>query len=140
MAASGDETGFNNSNIKTSSVTGTGYIQGNSYDIINTNYIRISDHAPETTYDRTRDVTSALVFNQYLDAAGGNKPSETYYIVVWLSETGYNQTAGAEGVTTGGEGGTSALSFFSGNVTFNSAQGSEVTATFNGYTAVPSDQ
>ena len=140
LAASSDQTGFNNDNIKTTGVTGTGYIQGNSYDIINTNYIRISDHAPETTYDRTRDVTSALVFNQYLDAAGGAKSSETYYIVVWLSETGYNQTAGAEGVTTGGEGGTSALSFFSGNVTFNSAQGSEVTATFNGYTAVPSDK
>ena len=29
--------------------------------------------------------------------------------------------------------------FFTGNVTFNSAQGSEVTATFSGYTAVQSD-
>lgn len=135
-------TGHNNGNIKTvfGDVTGTGYIQGNSYDIIDRNYIRISDHNPAETYDRTDDVTSALVFNQYLDAATGTKPSATYYIVVWLSETGYNQTAGAEGVTTGGEGGTSALKFFAGNVTFNSAQGSEVTATFNGYAAVPSDQ
>ena len=135
--------GHNNGNIKTSfsDVTGTGYIQGNSYDIINRNYIRISDHDAAKSYDRNRDVTSALVFNQYLDAAGGANDDATFYFVVWLSETGKNQTAGAEGVTTGSTNETNkALGFFAGNVTFNSAQGSEVTATFNGYAAVPSDQ
>ena len=34
---------------------------------------------------------------------------------------------------------TSALNFFHGTVTFSSAQGSEVTATFSSYAAVPSD-
>lgn len=130
-----DSTGFDADNIKTASVTAKGNISGNEYDIINTNFIRVSDHAAvATTYDRTADVTSALVFNQYLDAAGGTTPDVTYYIVVWLSENGKNQTAGAENAAP------SALSFFTGNVTFNSAQGSEVTATFNGYAAVPSDQ
>ena len=130
-----DDTGFDADNILTSNVTAKGNISGNEYDIINRNYIRISNHGAEATgYDRTADVTSALVFNQYLDAAGGTAPTATYYFVVWLSETGTNQTAGAEGASE------TALSFFTGNVAFNSAQGSEVTATFNGYAAVPSDQ
>ncbi|MCI6266551.1 MAG: hypothetical protein MR598_06895 [Erysipelotrichaceae bacterium] len=135
LGNSSDSTGFDKDNILTASVTAKGNISGNEYDIINRNYIRISNHAAEATgYDRTADVTSALVFNQYLDAAGGTAPTATYYFVVWLSETGTNQTAGAEGAAE------SALSFFTGNVAFNSAQGSEVTATFNGYAAVPSDQ
>lgn len=136
LGNTGSDTGFDATNIITTNNTGTGYISGNSYDIINRNYIRVSDHsATATKYDRTDDVTSALVFNQYLDAANDTDTDEvTYYFVVWLSENGHNQTAGAENAAA------STLDFFSGNVTFNSAQGSEVTATFNGYTAVPSDQ
>ncbi len=141
LAATSDTTGFNKDNIKTAfaDVTGKGYISGNEYDIINKNYIRISDHADGTAYTRTDDTTSALVFNQYLDATGGTTDDVTYYIVVWLSETGKDQTAGAtpNGET---EANPAALNFFTGKVAFNSAQGSEVTATFNGYTAVKSDQ
>lgn len=131
-----DTTGFNAENIKTTfnDVTAKGTIQSNQYDIINKNYIRISDHATGASYTRTADATSALVFNQYLDAAGDTASNATYYFVVWLSETGTNQTAGAEGAAE------NALDFFSGVVAFNSAQGSEVTATFSGYTAVQSDQ
>ena len=129
-------------NIKTAyaDVTGTGTVKGNDYDIINRNYIRISDHTAGATYDRNADVTSALVFNQYLDAASGSLTTDevTYYIVVWLSETGTNQTAGSDG--DGAFANKDGLNFFSGNVTFNSAQGSEVTATFSGYTAVRSDK
>ena len=122
--------GLNNNNIKTTGVTGTGTIQGSDYEMINTNYIRISDHDPAAiTYSRTADVTSALVFNQYLDAAGGTTPSMEYYVVVWLTETGTNQTPASNDA---------ALQFFSGKVTFLSAQGSEVTATFGSYSRVPS--
>ena len=141
LANSSDATGHNNANIKTAfaEIAKKGAISGNPYDIININYIRTSDHAAAASYDRTADVTSALVFNQYLDAAGAasNTDEVVFYIVVWLSETGTNQTVGSglESVPTKEDTG---LDFFSGNVTFNSAQGSEVTATFSGYTAVPS--
>ena len=119
----------------------TGYINNFAYDIINKNYIRISDHNPTSTYDRLGDITSALVYNQLLTAASDDATTDgaSLYIVVWLSETGTNQTAGA---TTGQDSdgadikNPAALEFFSGNVTFNSAQGSEVSATFNGYARV----
>ena len=126
-----DSTGFNRANIKTSGVTGNGTIAGNSYEMINTNYIRISDHNPEaTTYTRTGDVTSALVYNQYLDASNSADTDQmVYYIVVWLAETGTNQTPASNDA---------ALEFFNGKVTFISAQGSEVTATFGSYSRVPS--
>lgn len=127
-----DNTGFNRANILTTGVTGTGYLGTNSYEVINKNYIRISDHNPEaTTYTRTTDVTSALVYNQYLDATGtaGGTSSVDYYIIVWLAETGTNQTPANNDA---------ALQFFSGKVTFLSAQGSEVTATFGSYSRVPS--
>jgi len=127
----------NTANIKTAfaDVTTKGKISGNNYDIISRNYIRVSDHAETaTSYTRQTDITSALVFNQYLDAAGGTNDEVEFYIVVWLSETGTNQTVGATGAAE------SALDFFQGFVAFNSAQGSEVTATFFSYTAVPSDQ
>ena len=106
----------------------------NQYKVINTNYIRVSDHAwnaaGNESYKRENDVTSALVFSHNVAAHSAAK----YYIVVWLSETGTNQTAGASGVNVPDTG----LSFFSGNVTFVSAQGSEVSATFSNYTRVPS--
>ena len=148
--------GFNRDNIKTGAVTGTGVYSSNNYDIINTNYIRISDHTLEASYDRTKDVTSALVFNQRIDPKGTGTPvdataadsdstktytdSQVYYIVVWLAETGVNQTGSSDNVTTGSTETEKSSKFFNGNVTFVSAQGSEVTATFSSYATVKSDQ
>ena len=162
---SGDTSGFNTSQIKYTgdSVTAKGTFTGGTtqYDIINTNYIRISDHsAAAAGYTRTNDVTSALVYNQFIAPMGSDgkftvgtstdsneieADAQVFYIVVWLSETGTNQTAGA----TSGEGDAATAlpgvpdkpgtGFFSGTVTFVSAQGSEVTATFSNYTAVKPD-
>ena len=134
----------NTANIKTAYAdvvnTTAGKISGNVYPVINRNYIRISDHVEGEDYDRNADISSALVFNQYLDAASDEVTSDemTFYIVVWLSETGTNQTAGSDGA--GAYTDKTGIGFFGGNVTFNSAQGSEVTATFSGYVAVESDQ
>ena len=129
--------------------TNAAVIQGNKYEVINKNYIRVSNHAAaDPTYTRAEDTTSALVYNQYLEANDNNpdnndgtsssalKDIQVFYIVVWLSETGSNQnanTAGTNGVAK------SATDFFKGTVKFISAQGSEVTATFNGLTKVPSN-
>jgi len=127
----------------TGGVTTKATIAGSEYDIINTNYIRTSDHNNSSTdYTRTADVTSALMFNEFLSPSDGaaNNPaggssasytdSQVYYIVVWLSETGTNQT-----ITQAAD----RVGFFNGVVKFISAQGSEVTATFTDYTRVPSD-
>ena len=114
-------------------------IANSKYAVIGKNYIRVSDHQwteGAQAYDRTKDVTSALVFNHSIAA---NKGTGVYYVVVWLSETGTNQTPGAtvgaaaDAITNPG-----AASFFAGNVTFVSAQGSEVSASFNGYARVSS--
>ena len=118
-------------------------IQGNKYEVINRNYIRVSDHVADNySYTRAADTTSALVYSQYLDANDNNAANNTgtssstftdsqvYYIVVWLSENGHNQTLNAQGASTVANG------FFKGNVTFVSAQGNEVTATFSGHTKV----
>ena len=118
--------------LLTSGNTGTATIAGNSYEYIDKNYIRYSDHATGP-FDRIDDVESALVYNQYLTPSTGSSASSDMYIVVWLSENGHNQTVGATDAAT------SALNFFHGTVTFSSAQGSEVTATFSSYAAVPSD-
>ena len=108
-------------------------INSTAYDVIGSNYIRVSNHAwaasGDETYKREDDVTSALIFNHSISA----KTKAEYYIVVWLSETGTNQTTNS-GPTTDPDG----LSFFNGNVTFVSAQGSEVSATFSGYSRVDS--
>lgn len=129
----------------TTATVATGTIQGNSYSLIKTNYIRVSKHTG-TKYTQTGDVTSALIYNQYLapndnsaanntgDSAGTYTDSQVYYIVVWLTETGFNQTAGA-----GSGAASSTAGFFDGTVTFISAQGSEVTAKFKDYTAVTPD-
>lgn len=118
-------------------------ISGNTYNVIGTNYIRVSDHAwlkdastGKETYDRTADVTSALVFNHNIPAQG----QAVYYVAVWLTETGYNQSLGATEVV-GNETkpiASTATTFFQGNVTFISAQGSEVSATFANHARVPS--
>ena len=127
--------------------TNAATIQGNKYEVISKNYIRVSDHAEnDTTYTRTDDTTSALVYNQYLEASDGDtdndngtststyKDAQVYYIVVWLSENGKDQTLGATGAATKADG------FFKGTATFLSAEGNEVTATFNGLTQVdPTD-
>ena len=165
ISAASDTTGLNQSQIKYTSdkmagVTAEATFEGGTtkYNIINTNYIRISDRAASATnYTRDGDVTSALVYNQFIapkvnadkatispttDSTETLTDAQVYYIVVWLSETGTNQTAGATGSD-----GTTALpgvpssgnGFFSGKVTFVSAQGSEVTATFSNYTAVKPD-
>ena len=129
-------TGHNEGNIKTaySQVVTDRTLMGGSvsYPAITSNYIRVSDHAwaasGDETYNRNTDITSALVFNQNVAADSAAE----YYIVVWLSETGTDQTADS-GETAVPESG---LDFFSGNVTFISAQGSEVSATFSSYSRV----
>ena len=124
--------------INAKGVLSTVSIADTNYNVIGTNYIRVSNHDwanvdanGNQSYTREDDVTSALVFNHSISAGD----SVEYYIVVWLSETGTNQTAGVTnlGVTNPG-----ASNFFNGNVTFLSAQGSEVSATFSGYSRVSS--
>ncbi|MBQ8682003.1 MAG: hypothetical protein IJ509_03740 [Bacilli bacterium] len=160
--------GLNTDEIKSAraDVTGTTKVNGNDYEVINKNYIRVSDHVyGNTSYTKiedtdadtvndTRDITSALVYNQYLTAAdsdaGNNtgtsassnstetdksyKDAQVFYIVVWLSETGTNQTAGS----TGAGASSTADGFYQGSVTFITAQGHEVSATFaNHYRVAP---
>lgn len=132
--------------IATDSDTQHPTIKNNKYEVIDKNYIRLSNHTyGNYSYTRDNDPTSALVFNQYLDAndsnAGNNTGTSTstytdaqvYYIVVWLSENGHNQTTGATGAST------TATNFFQGSTTFISAQGNEVTATFSGHLRVDPD-
>lgn len=142
-----DTTGFNKANILTtaSDVTGTKNISGNDYAVVNKNFIRVSDHAMadnalSTTFTRTADITSTLVLSQQLQPSSNTSAnSMTYYFVVWLSETGTNQNVIEDGASDTARA-ASAKNFFNGVVAFVSAQGSEVTATFSGYTAVASDQ
>lgn len=152
VASSGHNTGEIKSAI--GDVTANHNINGNPYAVIKQNYIRVSDHlANDNTYTRTEDITSALVYSQYLDAndnvAGNNSGSssapasggtsytdaQVLYIVVWLSETGTNQTANS----TGAGASTTVNNFYRGTVTFISAQGSEVTATFADHVRVNPD-
>lgn len=132
----------------TGGVINTATISGNTYPAINTNYIRISKHTG-TTYVPATDVTSALVYNQFLspnDNVSNNNTgdsytpttytdSQVYYIVIWLTETGTNQTAGSGGTNVPA----TTSRFFEGTVTFITAQGSEITSKFTGYTAVSPD-
>lgn len=131
-------------------VTGSGIIQGNPYNIINTNYIRVSKRtAGATRYVQNDDVTSALVYNQYLGANDNDTKNDdgassgttyvdaqVYYIVVWLTETGTNQTSKENGNTTSTDAAAENNDFFEGSVTFVSAQGNEITSKFNGWTSV----
>lgn len=128
----------------TEGVTGTAIIQGNNYSAINRNYIRTSKHTSTNSFVQTTDVSSALVYNQYIDANDSNASNNTgdssatytdaqvYYIVVWLSETGTNQTVGSGQPSVP----TTNIDFFNGKVTFVTAQGNEITSTFNGYSIV----
>ena len=150
-AISDTSSGHNSDNIITTAgnVTNDQFsISGNKYTVISKNFIRVSDHAletgiPSTTFTRADDITSTLVLSQQLQPKGTaeNANSMTYYFVVWLSETGTNQNVAEAGDTAGDTArATQANNFFNGVVAFKSAQGSEVTATFSGYTAVKSDQ
>lgn len=125
-------------------VTSTALIKTNPYDVIKTNYIRVSKNT-DNKYTQAGDITSALVYNQYLDPNNNSATdnsgdsgdtytdSQIYYIVVWLSETGTDQSIGATGAHATG------ADFFTGTVTFVSAQGSEVTGTFKDYLSVTPD-
>lgn len=125
-------------------VISTALIKTNPYDVIKTNYIRVSKNT-DGQYTQAGDITSALVYNQYLEPNDSNADnnsgdsgdsytdSQIYYIVVWLSETGTDQSIGATGAHDTG------VDFFSGTVTFTSAQGSEVTGTFQDYLSVTPD-
>lgn len=146
--------GDNKTQIKLSSATGVitdvanNYnINGNPYLVIDKNYIRISDKlSTDTGYDRKNDITSALVYSQYMEpndnvannndgtskgtGASGTeayKDAQVYYFVVWLSETGFNQTANTDAAL---------ISYYRGTVKFISSQGSEVTATFANHARV----
>ena len=86
-------------------------------------------------------LTSALVFNQNVGPQGGGDNVRKFYVAVWLSETGTNQTQGATITEGTGESAPTYTNpdktgFFAGNVTFLSAQGSEVSATFSSYARV----
>lgn len=155
---SGDTSGQNKANIYVDGST-TGTLQGsvlspatdaegavkfsnNVRQVINKNYIRTSTAGNGENHSYTRaDITDALVFNQRLTAADGTANSGTdevvIYFVVWLHETGTNQTPDAQvsETVTNDDGD----QFFSGTVTFLSAQGGEVSATFSGYTTVPAN-
>lgn len=125
-------------------VTTSALILTNPYNVISRNYIRVSLN-PDGLYKQQDDVASALVYNQYLNpnnnSANDNSgdsddtytDSQIYYIAVWLTETGEDQSIGESGAHPTG------TNFFSGVVTFNSAQGSEVTGTFKDYIAVTPD-
>lgn len=139
----------NKAEILDANVTGSGTIQGNAYNIINKNYIRVSKRtAGATRYTQSDDVTSALVYNQYLGANDGNVANDdgassgttyvdaqVYYIVVWLTETGENQTSKENG-NKEADAAEKNDGFFEGSVTFMSAQGNEITSKFNGWTSV----
>jgi len=110
--------------LNTTGTTGTYYVGSNPYDYISNNYMRDSS----ATGTARSDMTNALVFNQQLtasDSTDGSGTDETVlYFVVWLSETGNDQTFNSN----------SPYDFFNGQVKFISAAGGEVSATFNGYT------
>ena len=114
--------------------TGSYTYEGNTYAYINKNWMRTSGKDTTVTgenttvkYDRTADLSkNALVFNQRVESQG----TATLYFVVWLTESGDNQTMDTSTGT----------NFFNGLVTFNSASGGEVSATFNGMTRKPATQ
>lgn len=127
---------YNKANILSTGVTDTLKIANSGdtlYEVITKNYIRVSGHSATAVYNHTDDVESALVFNQDLTAASESDTTDevVLYIVVWLSESGTDQNPESTDSTSG---------FFDGTVTFVSAAGSEVSASFNGYTRVaPTD-
>ncbi len=142
------QTGTSNIGLDSEFATGKYTYNTNEYDYINKNFMRLSGHKKsgttdldsaneDNTYTRTGDTNSALVFNQRLEANTASSGKEqVLYIVVWLSETGTNQTAGAQAASATSAN-AEATNFFKGNVVFLSAAGGEVSATFNGTTRRP---
>ena len=61
------KTGFNTRQILTSGITTKAIVSRSEYDVINTNYIRVSNHDSSKGYTRANDVTSALVYNEFLE-------------------------------------------------------------------------
>ena len=146
-ASGSAENAHNTTNIGTTSadvVGKTTFRQADDTDAITSNYIRISNHAltqdglidadGANNFTRDDDITSMLVMNQELSPNSPNNQKK-FYIVVWLSENGLNQTANSGGTAVP----TTVDNFFSGLVKFISAQSNEVTATFSGYYRVPSN-
>jgi len=117
--------GTTKTSLNTTQATAQYTLTGNQYDYISNNYMRTSGHSGET-FSRTVDKSSALVYSQRLGASTSADKATSYYIVVWLSETGGNQTLSSDLVQ----------NFFTGTVNFLSGAGAEVSATFNGYTRV----
>ena len=107
--------------LDTTSATAKYTLNGIAYDYISKNYMRSSTATGALTRSST---DNALVFSQRLAAStdATNSVADNY-IVVWLSETGADQTLGSDLAT----------SFFNGTVNFQSGAGAEVSATFNGY-------
>lgn len=121
--------GTSNVDLNSTGTTAKYTYSGNQYDFININYMRKSGHA-DGSYTRTNDLNSALVFNQRLEpSTDATNSKANLYFVVWLSETGTNQNPAADS--------TEGTNFFNGVVSFNSAAGGEVSATFQGLTRRP---
>ena len=132
-----DSTGKNLSNIYSGGTSGslqdsdllsptTGndavtFNNGNILQVIKRNYIRISNNDTNANYTRSM-LEDALVYNIYLPG----QASKELYFVVWMSENAQNQTLDPASVA----------GFFDGNVTFLSAAGGEVSATFSGFSRV----
>ena len=112
---------FNKINIDTNydSITTKYQKENNTYDIINKNYIRVSDGAENpdqnTEFEATKDITSALVLNQ---AINSNEKS-TYYIVLWLADTNKKEIISNES------------DYFNGIIKFNSSLGNTIVGSFN---------
>lgn len=77
-----------------------------------------SDNALSTTTTYNPITTTSLVASQQLAVSGQSGDSSTYYIMVWISNKEADQSANDKGS-------------FSGVVTFNSADGAGVSATFS---------
>lgn len=145
IGSTSDNTGFNTANIldESEDIIGNTSIGGTNYDTITKNYIRTSDHAISDgrisltpDFNRESDLTSALVLSQNLVV----NASVEYYFIVWLSENGHDQSPNATTNNPSATTNPAANNFFNGVVRFISGGGSEITATFSGYTnAVPSD-
>lgn len=112
---------FNKINIDTNydSITTKYQKENNTYDIINKNYIRVSDGAENpdqnTEFEAAKDITSALVLNQ---AINSNEKS-TYYIALWLTDTNKKEII------------TNESDYFSGIIKFNSSLGNTIVGSFN---------
>jgi len=126
--------------VTTEQTRGTYVLNGSDYSYISNNYMRVSLVKDNNIFTRA-NTESALVYNQYIAPQGtvdnDNNPIDeiALYFVVWLTETGTDQTpevpTDSTLVNTDSD---PTYHFFNGIVVFNSAQGGEVSATFGGFT------